>query len=329
MLHAVTRIAAISARLARTAIFTALAALALASTAHAAPTQEPATTDDMAAATEPATTEPAPTTEPAMPRETIPVETVTVEGTKRSPSPRRPRVRPPAAASAAPAPSSWSAAPKASPAPTGAGSRSPSSPSPAPSAGSSGGSAAAPPRRANRRRPRSERPHVDRTAPGRTDRRVARGRQAAPCTDRRYADQLGRCRVRVGARLHVRRAPQGQPGGHEERCRRWARPGTGFRPELDRRGGLRRTRTQEETDGETDRPREQVLRCVGQRPWRRRSSRVLHRRRRVPQHSVGSRSPAERTLQTTSRSCRSVRARPASSALSSASSTSPPAVRGS
>src|SRR6266550_2510635 len=78
----------------------------------------------------------------------------------------------------------------------------------------------------------------------------------------------------------------GGPGGHEERCRRWARPGTGFRPDLDRRGGLRRTRTQEETDGETDRPREQVLRCVGQRPWRRRSSRVLHRRRRVPQHSV-------------------------------------------
>src|SRR6266566_7484834 len=117
----------------------------------------------------------------------------------------------------------------------------------------------------------------------RTDRRVARRRQAAPCTGRRDADQLGRCRVRVGARLHVRRTPQGQPGGHEERCRRWARPGTGFLPELGRRGGLRRTRTQEETDGETDRPREQVLRCVGQRPWRRRSSRVLHRRRRIPQ----------------------------------------------
>src|SRR6266436_2505085 len=92
----------------------------------------------------------------------------------------------------------------------------------------------------------------------RTDRRVARGRQAPPRTGRRDADQLGRRRVRVGARLHVRRAPQGQSGGHEERCRRWARPRTGFRPELDRREALRRTRTEEETDGETNRPREQV-----------------------------------------------------------------------
>ncbi len=48
----------------------------------------------------------------------------------------------------------------------------------------------------------------------RTDRRVARGRQAAAGTGTRDADQLGRCRVRVVARLHVRRAPQGQPGGH-------------------------------------------------------------------------------------------------------------------
>ena len=44
-----------------------------------------------------------------------------------------------------------------------------------------------------------------------------------------------RADIREAVEATGRRAPQGQPGGHEKRCRRWARPRTGFRPELDRR----------------------------------------------------------------------------------------------